>query len=123
VINVIQLCPVCGSGKVQATEFLGDSVTCASCGWSGKDSGTVTRSLELGQAESIAETVALEYLTSLAVYAGAHIGRAMVAVGLVPVSDKQALARLIKAAVTGAHKATLAEIEQIQQEIKDGNVG
>jgi hypothetical protein len=120
-MNEISLCPVCGSGKVLASKGLGDSVKCVSCNWSGQANETVTRPMVFGQAESIAESVAVEYLRALAMYSGAHIGRAMVAVGLVPASDTTTLARLIKAACTAAHKATLDEIEKIQQEIKNGS--
>ena len=123
----IRLCPVCGSGKVQELELSADSLQdgtnarCVSCMWHGKLTETVSKPMELGQAEDIAAAVAAEYLRSLAVYAGVHIGRAMVAVGLVTTSEKQSLTRLIKAAVMGAHKATLDEIEKIQQEIKNGD--
>lgn len=123
----ILLCPVCGSGKVQELELSADSfqdgtnARCASCMWHGKLTEAVTSKLEIGQAEDIAATVGAEYLRALAIYAGVHIGRAMVAVGLITTSDKHNLTRLIKAATLGAHKATLEEIETIQKEIKDGN--
>ena len=116
-----QICPVCGSGKVLAGKGIGYDVICQSCGWKGKEEEAVARPMELGQAEDIASTVASEYLRALAIYAGAHIGRAMVSVGLITTSDKRNLARLIRAATLGAHKATLAEIEVMQKEIKDGN--
>lgn len=119
----IQLCPVCGSGKVLAAKGLGDSVKCTSCEWSGQASDTVSRPMGLGQAESIAEAVASTYLQVLAIYAGSLIGRAMVDSGLVTINDRASLTRLIKAATLGAHKATLEEIEKIQKEIKDGNAG
>lgn len=121
----IQLCPLCGSGKVNVTDRLAmvegglGQATCP-CGWSGAASQLVVKKMEIGQAESIAEAVAIEYLRALAVYAGACIGRAMVLSGLVTSSETKTLARLIRAACTAAHKATLYEIEAIQLELKDG---
>lgn len=116
----IQLCPSCGSGKVLAAIGLSSNIRCTACAWSGQANEAVTKPLELGQAEDIAAAVAMEYMRALAVYSGAHIGRAMVEVGLVTASDTKVLVRLIRAAVTGAHKATLEEIEKMQQEIKNG---
>ena len=123
----IQLCPLCGSGKVKVTDRLamlssgGLGQASCPCGWSGAASALVISPMELGQAENIAAAVATEYMRALAVYAGAHIGRAMVAVGLITTSEKKDLARLIRATVIGAHRATLDEIEKIQQEIKNGD--
>jgi len=124
-MSSIELCPKCGSGKVEVTDRLAmvsgglGAATCP-CGWSGPASQLVVKQLQFGEAEAIAVAVSTEYMRALAAYAASHVGRAMVVVGLVPAEDKRTLARLIKAAVLAAHKATLEEVEKIQQEIKDG---
>lgn len=114
------ICPQCGSAKVEASVVVGGEAraTCSNCGWLGKrkdllNSGDVPSALE------IAESVALEYLRLLAKLVGQPMGLAMVQAGIVGAKDSAVLGRLIKAGCKGAHKATLEEVEKIQEELRN----
>ena len=67
----------------------------------------------------MAAEVAERYMGALATLAAKEIGIAMVSSGLISKNDKN-LARLIRAAVAGAHMTTLQEIEKIQKEMARG---
>ena len=130
---IIQVCPECGSGKVEmGSSILGNDAfaECQACGWSGTVGDLLTPSRqeadrEVGlitqdQALSIAQSVAESYMERLAAHAAKPTGLAMVESGIVGLKDKNRLARLIRAAMKGAHKATLEEVEAIQKELQLG---
>lgn len=128
---IYHLCPECGSGKTELGELVGDDMkaTCTNCGWEGTHKDLVSAApeepapgtiVQPDQAQGIAEEVAKVYMNLLAQHAGQPIGLAMVQAGLVGLKDGKRLARLIRAACLGAHKATLEEVENIQEEIQSG---
>jgi len=130
----VHICPVCASAKVDSVRLVGRDIdaACSNCGWEGKykdliDAGIKDRQIienivSVG-ADSIALKIVAEvsatYLTLLAKYAGRPIGLALMESGVVGRKDPASLARLIKAACEGAHRATLDEIEKMQEEVKD----
>jgi len=131
----VRVCPVCASAKIDKVRSVGSDseVACANCGWSGeykealeagvKDRQILENIVSIGGdplAMKIAEEVATTYLVFLAQYAGRPIGLALMESGVVGRKDSKSLARLIKAACRGAHKATLDEIEKMQEELQDG---
>lgn len=116
----VLVCPKCASSKIDFGELIGGGVNvgCSNCGWVGKrrdmlQSGTAASPLE------IAEKISLEYMRLLAKYTANIMGRAMVQAGIVGAKDPERLARLIKAACHGAHRATLEEVEKMQKELLD----
>lgn len=126
-----EVCPSCGSGKVEVGSAIihaNAPAECKACGWSGRKeelmtaatpSGELTDDLNPDAALGIAQEVSKAYMTMLAQHAGQPIGLAMVQSGVVGVQDKDSLTRLIRAACMGAHKATLEEVEAMQKEILD----
>jgi hypothetical protein len=72
------------------------------------------------QALFVAQEVAKDYMTKLAAHAAQPAGLAMIEAGIVGLQDKSRLGRLIRAAMKGAHKATLEEVEAIQKELQQG---
>lgn len=131
----VRVCPVCASAKIDKVRSVGSDseVACANCGWSGeykealeagvKDRQILENIVSIGGdplAMKIAEEVATTYFVFLAQYAGRPIGLALMESGVVGREDSKSLARLIKAACRGAHKATLDEIEKMQEELQDG---
>lgn len=129
---IYSLCPKCGSGKTELGDLVGDDMkaTCTNCGWEGTHKDLISaedaKEANLGeltqpdQALGIAEEVSKAYMNLLAQHAGQPIGLAMVSAGIVGLKDGKRLARLIRAACLGAHKATLEEVEDIQKEIQSG---
>jgi predicted phosphoribosyltransferase len=130
----VRVCPLCASAKVDKVRSVGrdGDVACSNCGWSGahKDLiGTVVKEHQIMEnvlhigggplALEIAEEVAATYMRLLAQDVGRPLGMALVQSGVVGVRDAESLARLIKAACRGAHKATLDEIEKMQEEIRN----
>lgn len=116
----VELCPQCGSGKVSRTNPLGDDVRCDGCAWIGKE-----RELMAAQVAQDSLTVALavaqHYLIALTQEAAIPIGRSMFRAGLIqPGTDSKVIGRLARAAVTGACRATLEEIDRMQKETVDG---
>lgn len=116
------LCPVCASGKVRAKSIIGGQMECTDCGWLGKDTDLVIRPTDTAETSLVAEAVVREYMLCLSKYASVPIGQAMLDAGLVGRKDSKLMARLLRAAVSGAHRATLEEIEQIQKEIQVGQL-
>lgn len=124
----IRLCPSCGSGKV--TEISTDSLQldpdaeCTSCGWKGQShelmSALQPRQQGIDPQLRVAEEISRVYLQLLAKEAGKPIGLAMVNAGVIGVKDTSNLGRLIRAACMGAHRATLEEIDKIQEELHHG---
>lgn len=131
------LCPKCGSGKVQTSGHLLEGAVhdaeCSECGWRGKDNELVTydldkvrQGLDSGLSDAgtaIAMAVSADYMNKLAQFAAQPIGLAMVESGLISKNDTKVLARLLRAACLGAHKATLDELEQIQREHQNDRRG
>lgn len=129
---IYSLCPKCGSGKTELGDLVGDDMkaTCTNCGWEGTHKELLNAAPEKEQAPGtiiqpdqalgIAEEVAKAYMNLLAKHAGQSIGLAMVQAGVVGLKDSKRLARLIRAACLGAHKATLDEVEEIQKEVQSG---
>ena len=127
-----KLCPKCGSGKTRDlnSETVGlemdPEVQCTSCGWYGKYKELMaplqTKPLEgLDPGLRVAEEVANAYMKELAKSVGHPIGLAMVTTGIIGVKEEPShFARLIRAALQAAHRATLEEIEKIQKELRDG---
>jgi hypothetical protein len=132
----IRVCPSCGSGKVdRLIKLVGQdiNVACANCGWSGQYGDLIYTAAKVGcvapgvyrlddmaEALGIAQEVSLTYMRLLAKHAGRPVGKAMLQSGVVGAKDTKSMARLIKAACEGAHRATLDEIEKIQEELRDG---
>jgi hypothetical protein len=131
---MIEVCPDCGSAKIELEgRILADdqNAVCTSCGWRGKKKDLLTPMRQEAdtkagdvmtpdQALYIAQEVAKDYMVRLAAYAAQPAGLAMVEAGIVGAKDKHRLGRLIKAAMKGAHKATLDEVEAIQKELQQG---
>jgi len=123
----VLVCPVCASAKVGHDSLIvgrsGDAA-CANCGWKGKHKDLLVAqgTLTIGDASAaldIAREVSTTYMHLLAEHAGLLIGACIMRSGIIGAKDTQSLARLIKAACTGAHKATLDEVENIQKELQD----
>jgi hypothetical protein len=114
-----RLCPECGSGKISVATLLVESVAqearCQNCGWHGKESELVAVNLNL-PSEALVLQVAQSFLLQLSKLAAQPLGLAMVESGLVGVKDSKSIARLVRAACLGAHRATLEEIELMQKE-------
>lgn len=137
----LNLCPKCGSGKVELEGTLlagGASAFCQSCGWWGTQKELVTTSMEQvlkanANAEdlvaggdagtAIALMVAKDFMTKLSEYASQPIGLAMIASGLVGRKDVKTLTRVLRAACLGAHKAALEEMNNIQKELQGDGLG
>jgi hypothetical protein len=127
----VRVCPECGSAKIEdfhlQIEHAQKRVQCLQCGWRGKEDDLLTVSasqqggITMDAAMVISEKVAEDFLRFLAKDAGQEIGLAMVNAGLVGLKDSKKLARLIRAACLGAHKGTLDEISQIQEELRSGS--
>jgi len=127
------VCPECGSAKIEdfhlQIEHSNKRVQCLQCGWRGKDDDLLTvdasqvtqGGITMDAAMVVSEKVAEDFLRFLAKDAGQPIGLAMVNAGLVGLKDSKKLARLIRAACLGAHKGTLDEINQIQEELRSGS--
>lgn len=129
-----ELCPECGSGKIEMGALIGEDMeaTCLSCGWKGphrelmasiirqsdvsSEVGAVLGSPDL--ALGIAQEVAKAYMVLIAKYAAQGLGLAMIEAGVIGKEQPKELTRLIRAASMGAHKATLEEIEAIQKELQ-----
>jgi hypothetical protein len=77
-------------------------------------------SLEIDQdrALEIAKHMSEQYMKLLYQGASPAIGQCILQAGLVGKQDSKSLARLLRAACRGAHKATLDEAEAIAQEHK-----
>lgn len=119
-MSTFRLCPACGSSKVTPEGMLDSSpVKCRSCAWTGTCNDLVLHEIDPERLYTIATAVAQDYLRALAKIAAIPIGQAMTASGLMDGSEPKMLARLIRAAVGGAHKATLEEIVKIQGELQN----
>lgn len=128
-----ELCPDCGSGKLDFESellMLETDVRCLECGWRGKGRDVMITKVDTPRrfaapdmAQAVAEDVALTYQRKLAAVAAVHIGLAMVDAGIVGRQDKDNLTRLVRAATLGAHRATLEEIETIQKELQGERPG
>lgn len=126
----VDLCPECGSGKVEHKGPAGSIITsdtqavCNNCGWEGSFSDLVSSVVEdeggltADQTLQIAESISQEYLRKISQYAAQQIGIAMVESGIVGTRNVDRLTKLIRAACIGAHKATLEEIERMQKEAR-----
>lgn len=131
---MIQICPDCGSAKVELEgRILSDDqdAFCTACGWRGKKKDLMTPMRQEAEAKAgevfspdqalyIAQEVAKDYMARLAAHAAQPAGLAMIEAGIVGLHDKHRLGRLIRAAMKGAHKATLEEVEAIQKELQEG---
>lgn len=119
-MSTFRLCPACGSSKVTTEDMLDSSpVRCKSCAWTGTYNDLVLHEIDTDRLYTIAAAVAQDYLRALAKVAAMPIGQAMTSSGLMDGSEPKMLARLIRAAVGGAHKATLEEIVRIQEELRN----
>ena len=119
-MSTFRLCPACGSSKVTSEGMLDSSpVKCKSCTWTGTYNDLILHEIDPERLYTIATAVAQDYLRALARIAAIPIGQAMTASGLMDGSEPKMLARLIRAAVGGAHKATLEEIIKIQGELQN----
>jgi hypothetical protein len=137
-MNTVQLCPKCGSGKVEHSGGIEASpeislYKCLQCGWEGAKNQLIVAQPQAPDAQivevlstpdmalGIAQEVSKQYLLTLSEEASGAIGRAMLRAGIVGgKEDPKYLGRLIRAATLAAHKATLTEIEAIQKEKRDG---
>jgi hypothetical protein len=91
-----------------------------SCGWEG-DQEKVIQAPSPDNPLGVALEISAQYFQQLHELAAKQIGIAMVRAGVVGGQEDPAdLGRIIKAAVTGAHTATLETIELIQQEKSSG---
>lgn len=132
----IRVCPICASAKIDMVrvepDVESDEVACSNCGWTGKHRDLINAAVQEDQiinravvsgassmATEIAAEVAAGYLQALAKYAGRPIGLALVESGIVGTRDTKSIARLLRAACKGAHRATLAEVEKMQEEMQD----
>ena len=116
----VELCPQCGSGKVARTSPLADTVKCDACSWAGKESALMSANVAASSTD-IAFSIAQKFLILLVGEISMPVGRAMIGAGLIQAeTDKVVVGRLIRAAVTAAHRAALEEIDKIQQEITNG---
>jgi hypothetical protein len=119
-MSTFRLCPACGSSKVTTDGMLdSSSAKCKVCAWAGTSNDLVLHEIDPDRLYAIALAVARDYLCALAKLAAVPIGQAMTTSGLVDGSESKMLARLIRAAIGGAHKATLEEIEKIQLELSN----
>ena len=117
-MSIFRLCPACGSSKVTMDGLLDNSPSkCRYCTWTVTYNDLILHEIDPDRLYAIATAVAQNYLLALAKFAAAPIGQAMAASGLVDIAEPRMLARLIRAAVGGAHKATLEEISKIQGEL------
>ena len=117
-MSTFKLCPACGSIKIEGELLLDDSqVKCQSCTWVGTSKDLILHELDENRLYAIATEVAMHYLRELARLAAEPIGEAMISSNIVDKSNPSLLARLIRASIFGAHKATLIEIYKIQGEI------
>jgi len=116
----VELCPQCGSGKVSRTNPLADTVKCDGCRWAGKERELMTT--EVAQdSMAVALAVAQNFLIALTQESAIPIGRAMFKAGLVQSgTDSVVIGRLVRSAVTAACRATLEEVDHIQEEMVHG---
>lgn len=100
---------------------------CMDCGWKGNAKQLVAvplpenpLSLDIDQdrALDIARSMSEQYMRLLYEGASQAIGQCILQAGLVGKQDTKNLARMLRAACRGAHKATLEEAEAIAQEHK-----
>jgi len=121
--QMTQLCPACGSGKIDTAE--GDQAECLDCGWKGSKTSLLAvplpanpYSMEINQdrALEMAKHISQQYMQLLPAHAAKPIGLCIIESGLCGKQDSKNLARLIRAACLGAHKATLDEAETIAKE-------
>ena len=135
-MDAVYLCPECGSGKVDRIRLDLDPhgrYHCNSCGWQGKEDDLVLAASNASEAQytedllstpdralGVAEAISKQYLLVLSEEAAQAVGVAMVRAGIVGgKEDPQLLGRIIRAAILGAHRATLEEVEAIQKEKSD----
>ena len=95
------------------------------CGWSGHADEllvcNVPPATGLTPTEmAVAQAVSDMYLQRLATNAAQAIGLSMIEAGVIGRFEQKELGRLIRAAVLGAHRATLAEVDEMQKEIANG---
>jgi hypothetical protein len=137
--HALQLCPECGSGKIEMGSLVGEDLeaTCQNCGWKGPHRDLIAapaREEDLGRQSNIiygttdftlgiAEEVSKAYMNLIAQHVARGLGLAMIESGLVGRQQPKELTRLIRAASLGAHAATLKEIEEIQKELQDERRG
>jgi hypothetical protein len=116
-LNVIEveLCPECGSGKVDS--FQGNS-KCKSCSWRGTTSSLLIRKMSNKEAHSVVSAVLHDYWQELQKSLPKTVGLALVRCGLCGMDDTEGLARLIKATVISTYKGTLEELDRLQDELK-----
>ena len=120
-MSIFRLCPACGSSKVtmEGMELDSSPAKCRSCAWTGTCNDLILHDIDPERLYAIVTAVAQDYLRALAKFAAIPIGQAMTESGLMDGSEPKMLARLIRAAVGGAHKATLEEIVKIQGELQN----
>lgn len=120
-MSTFRLCPACGSSKVtmEGLELDSSPAKCKSCAWTGTCNDLVLHEIDPERLYAIAFAVAQDYLRALAKIAAIPIGQAMTASGLIDGTEPEMLARLIRAAIGGAHKATLEEVAKIQGELQN----
>lgn len=133
------ICPKCGSGKVNVSASLIDTPSvkeskCDNCDWQGDTDelisvplDTVAEKILTLEEESIftnsdpATVIAFEisshFLQLIAQYAARDIGLAIILAGLVTKNDTENLTRLIRIACLSVHKSVLTELEFIQNEV------
>lgn len=127
------MCPVCGSGKVAKTPEGRDNglIECQDCDWRGGEAQLVSvplpadeLSLDISddRALAIARHMSEQYMRLIYSDASQVIGSCILRAGLVGKRDTKGLTRLLRAACTGAHKATLEEAEKISSEYKSSRV-
>lgn len=117
----VQLCPECGSGKINKLDVLSGVCRCDACEWAGKEADLVSSNIA-GSSLDVAIAVAQTLLLTITQHASIPIGQAMIEAGVLPASSSATTAaRLVKAAMLGAHKAILDEVSKIQQEMTDAN--
>jgi len=126
------ICPACGSGKITPYKDDDDKqmYKCQMCTWFGSINELVSVpmpadqfALEIGQDEAlnVVKQISEQYLKLLATQAGQQIGLCIIQAGFCTSRDSKALARLLRAACVGAHKATLEEAQKMSEEIQNAS--
>lgn len=134
-MDVVCLCPKCGSGKtgISKSSKISEDAVCLACDWRGSKRELMVAEPDATEAQinevlgttdmalGIAHTISKQYLLALSEDVSRNIGIAMVRAGVVGgKEDPKDLGRIIRAATLAAHRATLEEIEAIQKEKQDG---
>ena len=119
-----------GQMKKHSFAFTG-LIKCDECGWLGTEKQLVSVpipknpfSIEIhpDTALDAAKQISEQYFLLMSKVAGPVIGQCIVQAGLVGRKDVKNLAKLIRAACLGAHKATLDEANKISKDYQAGNL-